>query len=97
PGDTVPGADIQITAPGGRVMHFVPTVLTDCVTDRPAREQLGTCYATPSTNTITIDPGAQYSLRIALPDGKVMTSTTTVPGDFHYVHPAIASTGTATP
>jgi hypothetical protein len=97
-GDSVPGADIQITAPGGRVMRFVRTVLTDCLTDRPAREQLGTCYSTLANNTITIDPGAQYSLRVTLADGKVMTGVTTVAGDFHFVHPpATAATCSVRP
>src|SRR5207253_7337403 len=92
PGDSVPNATVQITAPNGRVMQFARTVLTDCLTGRPATSQLGTCYASVTNSPVTITPATQYSLRVTLADGKVLTGVTTVPEEFHFVVPAAALT-----
>jgi hypothetical protein len=94
-GDTVPNAVVQVIGPTGRALPFSRTQLGDCLTGRAAGQDvpIGTCYASPGgpiagQPPLAIDPGVTYDLRVALPDGKVMTGTTQVPGNFSFRRPA---------
>lgn len=88
---TVPGARIEVTNATGQVLRFNPAPDSVCIVPRTDSKGLvrGSCYASPAQPTYNIVPGQNYSLRITLADGGVMTSTTHVPNDFKILRPTV--------
>ena len=86
---TVENAVIEVRSGTGGVLPFFPVGDTLCVQKRNDTDPgtQGSCYAS-RPNGMAIVPGQSYTLSIALPGGKRLTSATTVPGDFRMQRPA---------
>lgn len=63
----------------------VPNLLCAGAPDPPAA--IGSCYAAP----FSVEPGRTYTLDVITADGRALTGTTTVPGDFELRQPAADS------
>lgn len=93
PGDSltrVPGARVEVTNTAGAVMRYHAAADTMCL--RPRREgAISTpisCYISDTRQRFDVLPGERYTLRITLPDGRIITGSTSVPSDFMVVRPA---------
>lgn len=82
----VPDAHIVVSSAQGAI-EFSPISVSSCLEDRPADELAGSCYVA-LTDTLRIEPGSTYQLRITLPGGKTLTGVTTVPEQFAIREPA---------
>lgn len=77
----VPGATVQITTPDGRVL------VADYVVDSAYAGSIGNAPTVNSYYRLSLDkygislaPGSTYRLHVALPDGREVSGSTTVPG-----------------
>jgi hypothetical protein len=81
----VPGARIEVTNAHGEVLRFVPQANIYCLTSEALASD-GSCYVSEHPDYDVV-PGETYTLRIELPDGRVMTSVTRVPQPFQLTRP----------
>lgn len=78
---TYDDALVTLTDAGGSP-HVLPlTVLDECVAKRPSNGT-GSCFAASVSVAAAIRAGDRLSLEIALGDGRRLTGSTRVPGDF---------------
>ena len=88
---TVEGAMVRVVDRRGRAQPFRELLdPAPCLEEGvPPEEVSGTCYAADGTgNSGFVQPGEEYHLEIALPDGRTLEGTTTVPGTFDVRSPA---------
>jgi hypothetical protein len=74
---------------GGEPIVLRPEADSLCLTPAPPAPQpgIGTCYVTGPRSPV-VQPGQRYRLEITFGDGRRMTGSTTVPGDFRIVQPS---------
>ena len=77
----VPGAQIVISRDGGASVELAETSLERCVSTMP-EGGTGSCYWMAPAASVGFGPGDHLRLRIDLPSGGALTSSTIVPGDF---------------
>ncbi len=91
----VDGASITVRGSDGRVVTFAPANDSSCLVPNGSDHARGTtggiadtgsCYIAP--NQGRVGPGQSYVLEIDLPDGRKLSGSTTVPGDYHITRPA---------
>lgn len=84
----VDGARIEVRSDTRGVLHYDAAPDGDCVTDLEdlAGASPGSCYKAQAAPGFLV-PRERYALRIELPDGRVLTGTTVVPGAFDLVRP----------
>jgi hypothetical protein len=94
-GVAVPGAVVEVRSADGRSMRYAPVPIARCLQgggdasagQPPATErERGSCYAAEG-NVLAVREGQRYTLRILLPDGREMSGTTLVPGNFRFRSP----------
>lgn len=85
-------AHVEVTEHGTSQSYvFEAAADSLCLKDQPVVPvpSTGTCYlARRAGGSSLVRPGGTYSLRIRLPDGRELTGTTRVPGEFELVTPA---------
>lgn len=80
----VPGAVVTVTRDDGLVLdvpELPPDSIERCASSTPVGGT-GTCYRLAGAAASPIGPGDRLQVRVDLPGGGVLTSATTVPGDF---------------
>lgn len=90
----VPEARIEVQDESGATLVYTGAPDEVCFEGLDEDEVApGSCYATPRGETPAVLPGRRYTLRIELPDGRILTGTTTVPGAFDPVRPELLPIG----
>lgn len=84
----VPGAEVLVTDERGFVLELAEAEEKQCVWSTPV-DGTGTCYATTVAFAGRIRPGDALGVEITLPGGGVLRGSSTVPGDFRLVTPAV--------
>jgi len=84
----VSSATIEISAQNGQVLRFSEAADSLCFERRrdAGNRAFGSCYTSDPDQTF-VQPGSTYLLTIRTTDGRVLTGSTTVPGDFAIVQP----------
>ncbi|MEO5509992.1 MAG: DUF4249 family protein [Longimicrobiales bacterium] len=88
----VPNATIIVRdETAGTSFTLAPTGDSVCLQGAPPNTLNGgaTCYAA-NVSTTAVRPGARYTLRVEMPDGRVATGATVVPGAFAIIQPGRA-------
>jgi len=84
---TVPGATVTITLPSGEVVAVPQASPESCVAAAPGPlADAGTCYFAEDDASLGIAPGDRLELTIETDEGEVLTSASTVPGDFRILN-----------
>ncbi len=84
---TVPGASVTITLPSGEVLQIPQDSPETCVAAAPGPlNDAGTCYFIEDDASLGIAPGDRLELRVQTAEREVLTSASTVPGDFRILN-----------
>jgi hypothetical protein len=77
----VEGAVVTLQLPGGRVVTAAEVRDSTVASPRFLQSRITTVYRFSLDSLgVVLEPGGAYHLRVAVPDGRVVTGTTTLPG-----------------
>lgn len=88
---TVPGAQVRLTLPGGSVVVLEAAAVTDCLEGEETIEGVeGSCYTAGGAVFAGLSSGDLVTAELVAPDGRSLEGATTIPGAFALLRPAAA-------